>query len=302
MKRLLQIQRTLARSQVCQFSSVAQGSKFSTTFKQYLTLPEGQVGSWFHDVPLDFDPHTRTVNMVNEIPRWSQAKFEISKQELFNPIMQDCKGGNPRFVKNLFPFHGYIHNYGALPQTWEDPTKFEGKFAGDNDPLDICEIGSQVLETGSIKRVKLLGSLALIDDNELDWKVIAIDCQDPLASKVNNLSDVESYFPHLLYSTREWFRNYKIPDGKPANQFAFNEQYKDVDDTLNIVLQCHDSWKQLISGQAKGDNLPNTFSVYEKNHFPGPNNDESFYIPIEHNDKREPDSKMTQETNKWYYL
>jgi inorganic pyrophosphatase len=38
-----------------------------------------------------------------------------------SPIRQDEKEGVPRFVNNIFPHHGYIWNYGALPQTWEDP-------------------------------------------------------------------------------------------------------------------------------------------------------------------------------------
>jgi inorganic pyrophosphatase len=42
-----------------------------------------------------------------------------------NPIKQDVKNGKLRFVNNIFPHHGYIWNYGALPQTWEDPAHVE---------------------------------------------------------------------------------------------------------------------------------------------------------------------------------
>jgi hypothetical protein len=54
--------------------------------------------------------------MIVEIPRWTNAKLEISKDEEFNPIKQDVKKGKLRFVRNCFPHHGYIWNYGALPQ------------------------------------------------------------------------------------------------------------------------------------------------------------------------------------------
>ncbi len=30
----------------------------------------------------------------------------------------------------------------------------------------------------------------------------------------------------FLAQVRVWFRDYKIPDGKPANEFAFNDQYQ----------------------------------------------------------------------------
>jgi len=40
-------------------------------------------------------------------------------------------------------------------------------------------------------QVKPLGVLAMIDDGELDWKIIAIDVNDPKASSVNDIEDVE---------------------------------------------------------------------------------------------------------------
>ena len=35
-----------------------------------------------------------------------------------NPIKQDVKKGKMRFVKNSFPYKGYIWNYGAIPQVY----------------------------------------------------------------------------------------------------------------------------------------------------------------------------------------
>ena len=88
-----------------------------------------------------------------------------------NPIAQDVKKGKLR------DYHGPIFwNYGMLPQTWEDPnvTHPETKCNGDNDPVDVVEIGSEALEQGAIEPVKVLGALAMIDDGELDWKIIGI--------------------------------------------------------------------------------------------------------------------------------
>ena len=62
---------------------------------------------------------------------------------------------------------------------------------GDNDPVDVVEIGSATLPTGSVATVKPLAVLAMIDDGELDWKVIAIKSDDPKASSVNDVEDVE---------------------------------------------------------------------------------------------------------------
>jgi len=156
------------------------------------TEKDGKVVSPFHDIPLFANEERTVLNMVVEIPRWSNAKLEISKEEDFNPILQDTKKGKLRFVRNCFPHKGYIWNYGAFPQTWEDPNEMhpETKANGDNDPVDVCEIGEAVGYTGQVKQVKVLGIMALLDEGETDWKVIVIDVTDPLASKLN---DIVSY-------------------------------------------------------------------------------------------------------------
>lgn len=69
-----------------------------------------------HDIPLHADESKKVFHMVVEIPRWTNAKMEICLKETLNPIKQDVKKGNIRFVANCFPHHGYIWNYGAFPQ------------------------------------------------------------------------------------------------------------------------------------------------------------------------------------------
>ncbi len=235
---------------------INQGTKFTPDYTNYATTPNGKIVSYFHDIALNLNKETREANMVVEIPRWTNAKFEINTKTPGNPIVQDIKKGRVRFVKNLFPHHGYIHNYGAFPQTWEDPTtKHHGLF-GDNDPLDVCEIGSKILSTGDVKRVKILGSIALIDDGELDWKVIVINVHDPLFKEVNDINDLDEKCPGLLDTTRQWFRDYKLADGKPQNDFAFNGEYKNANETIDIIEQCHKSWQQLINGETKTDKTP----------------------------------------------
>ena len=61
-------------------------------------------------------------------------------------LFQDVKKGKLRFVANCFPHKGYIWNYGAVPQTWEDPDHIDGdtQCKGDGDPVDVCEVGSKI--------------------------------------------------------------------------------------------------------------------------------------------------------------
>lgn len=125
-----------------------------------------------------------------------------------NPIKQDIKKGKLRYVANCFPHHGYIWNYGALPQTWENPEHLDPSTGckGDNDPIDVLEIGQRVANRGDVVQVKILGTVALIDEGETDWKVITIDVTDPSADQLNDIGDVEKLFPGLLKATIEWFK------------------------------------------------------------------------------------------------
>ena len=40
---------------------------------------------------------------------------------------------------------------------------------------------------GEVKRVKILGALALLDEGETDWKIITIDHEDPLFDQLNGI-------------------------------------------------------------------------------------------------------------------
>lgn len=182
---------------------------------------------------------------------------KISLGEPLNPIKQDEKKGKLRFVANCFPHHGYIWNYGALPQTWENPEHLDAATGckGDNDPIDALEIGSRVAQRGDVVQVKILGTLALIDEGETDWKVITIDVTDPLAEQLNDIADVEKLLPGLLKATVEWFKIYKIPDGKPENQFAFNGEAKNAAFATNIVQETHGFWRALILQEVRSDKI-----------------------------------------------
>jgi len=140
------------------------GCLYSKDYALYFKNSSGEIISPFHDIPLR--PNGKNIyNMIVEAPRWSNAKMEINTSEKMNPIMQDIKNGDIRFVANCFPHNGYLWNYGALPQTWEDPNYYDQQTQakGDSDPIDICEIGSEIHSTGSVIQVKLLGVLALVD-------------------------------------------------------------------------------------------------------------------------------------------
>merc|ERR1712212_562376 len=50
-----------------------------------------------------------------------------------------------------------------------------------------------------------------------------------------------------LMATVEWFKLYKVPDGKPENQFAFNGEAKNREFAHKVILSTHDEWRILVS-------------------------------------------------------
>lgn len=86
-----------------------------------------------------------------------------------------------------------------------------------------------------------------MDEGETDWKLVTIAIDDPLASQLNDITDVEKLQPGLLAATHEWFKVYKIPAGKPANEFAFNGEFKDKAFAFKVIEETHGFWKKLIA-------------------------------------------------------
>uniref|UniRef100_A0A8C5HZ39 inorganic diphosphatase n=1 Tax=Gouania willdenowi TaxID=441366 RepID=A0A8C5HZ39_GOUWI len=251
------------------------GKPNTQDYRVFFKNSEGKYISPFHDIPIYANEAQNIFHAVVEVPRWTNAKMEIATKDALNPLKQDVKKGNLRYVANVFPHRGYIWNYGAIPQvcyitsqinhilyvsmrliicdlsrqTWEDPNHKDSDTGccGDNDPIDICDIGNKVCSRGEVIKVKVLGTLALIDEGETDWKVIVINAEDPEAGDFNDIDDVRRIKPGYLEATVDWFKTYKVPDGKPENQFGFNGEFKDRDFAIKTVKSTHEFWKALVS-------------------------------------------------------
>jgi len=211
-------------------------------FRTFLAK-DGLLISPFHDIPLWVDKEKGIANMVVEIPRGTQPKLEISRNEPLNPIKQDEKKGKLRLVAMPYPF-----NYGAFPQTWEYPMHKDADtgFNGDNDPIDVCEIGGKIFKTGDIVHVKILGTYAMIDEGETDWKIIVIDVNDPDAAKYSGHGDLPKELTDRVFT---FLRDYKIPDGNPPNNFGFESRLCDRALAIKKVEETNEFWSQLISGK-----------------------------------------------------
>ncbi|XP_044285009.1 inorganic pyrophosphatase 2, mitochondrial isoform X3 [Varanus komodoensis] len=233
------------------YATEPRGQLHTPDYRLYFKDAKGKYISPFHDIPLLAEPdedkeipakkskingNELVFNMVVEVPRWTNAKMEIATKEPLNPIKQDVKEGKLRYVANIFPHKGYIWNYGAFPQTWEDPSHKDDSTGccGDNDPIDVCEIGSQVRSLGDIVKVKVLGVLGLIDEGETDWKVIAISLDDPDSQKMHASTSwwvpaptaAMKRMPKLLCSVlRHLWKNVRFPKKLISGIFLANDHW-----------------------------------------------------------------------------
>jgi inorganic pyrophosphatase len=178
--------------------------------------------------------------------------MEIQKDEELNPIRQDTTKttNTPRFFKyrdGKLPF-----NYGCIPRTWESPNwKHEelGCF-GDDDPLDVVELSASALPVASIHAIRLLGIIALIDQGELDWKVLAIRCDlDEDGKQMHDEEQDEHILRSRVPGVLDWFRNYKIAEGKSENTFGFNETILDASFAARVVQETHEMWSKQFNSK-----------------------------------------------------
>ena len=83
----------------------------------------------------------------------------------------------------------------------------------------------------------VLGCLGLIDQGEIDWKVLGLQVDEAKDLGVETMEDFEKLNPGRVSEIREWFRMYKTLDGKPENEFLENGRLYTAQETLEIVLE-----------------------------------------------------------------
>lgn len=226
------------------FTTTSEGTVGTLEYRISTLDADGNTISPWHDIAL----YTKdgNVNFYCEIPLNTTAKYETQTEEPGNRIAQDEKNGKPRD----YPYP-ILWNYGMLPQTWEDPDNISeelGGVGGDNDPTDVVEIGGSACTSGQVYEVKPICAFAMIDDGEVDWKVIVISSDLPEASRISTAADVDNEFPGELQRIYEWFRDYKIPAGDPPAEFGYNATCVDGDIFAAALEQSQKNYQNLISG------------------------------------------------------
>lgn len=206
--------------------------------------------------PIKQDTVKNKLRFVAERKNRPTKKQNSKIYAIYKKIWKDKEGYN-------------LFSYGAIPQTYENPKlnleeykeeyfykdllKIDDetikdslinpkKIYGDGDPLDIFLIHSDKTQfkTGSFIQVEVLGIIPMIDDGEIDWKVMAKLPTDP----ANYQGNIKNYI--------NWFKYYK---GKYTNNkfnrqniiFGNNETLMTKDVAKIIIQKCNEQYNEVYS-------------------------------------------------------
>ena len=133
----------------------------------------------------------RQINVVIEIPKGSNIKYEIDKDS--GILFVDRK---------LFTAMFYPCNYGFIPSTLE----------GDGDPVDVLVIGEFAVVPLSIVRAIPVGVLLTEDEEGQDSKIIAIPISK-IDSSFSSINDVDDIPETLKKQIEHFFAHYKELEG-----------------------------------------------------------------------------------------
>ena len=89
---------------------------------------------------------------------------------------------------------------------------------------------------------------------QLDWKVIAIAGSDEHAKDINDVGDIEKYYPGTVSGIREWFRWYKTPGGALAAPPAQNPPWGGREDGWKA--SCTSSRTHVLASPSLGCRTP----------------------------------------------
>lgn len=148
----------------------------------------------------------RGINVVIEIPAGTNRKIEYHKDS--RQFKTDQRDGKDRII-DFLPYPG---NYGFVPSTLMG--KAEG---GDGDALDVLLL-AEALPTGSLVEAIPIGALNLMDEGELDTKIIAIPVDTSLQIiRPSGYQDFSIRYDGAKHIIESWFLYY---DGLGQTTFA----------------------------------------------------------------------------------
>ena len=163
---------------------------------------------WHDIVPRCITPERFTA--VIEIPAGSKKKYELDKRT-----------GLLRLDRILYTSTHYPANYGFIPRTYAD----------DGDPLDVLVLCSETLDPLIEVDCYPIGVMRMMDEDEIDDKIIAIPCEDPTW---NFYTDISQLPPHYGNEITHFFEVYKGLEHKHTT----TSDVLDREGAVGVIADC----------------------------------------------------------------
>lgn len=143
---------------------------------------------------LDSFEGNNNLKAVIEIPVGTNDKIEFRPER--NAFEIDSINGQARIIK----FLPYPVNYGFIPST---------KTSKENsDPLDIL-VFAKPLKTGQVLTVRPIGIMKMMDDGEIDDKILSVPINTTYQIiDIQNFEDLSLHHPKIRDIITDWFLNY----------------------------------------------------------------------------------------------
>lgn len=225
----------------------------------YSTPVDSEASPWHHvDLKVRdwLDHETGDLRYINEMPRGCLQKFEVQTRLEKNVIREDAKGSKKlQAFGRALPF-----SYGCFPQTFRDARERDEVYdaPGDDDPLDVINLGAEASCVGQIVRCRPLGAVCLIDQGQADWKILVVstELQGPLAA-ARSIEDVERLWPGRVAKVLQWLDEFK--QYSSGGQAKLHFEIHDAAKARALIEKDHQAWKRLVAeaqsggqGQARG--------------------------------------------------
>jgi inorganic pyrophosphatase len=152
---------------------------------------------------------------VIEISKGSKKKYEMDKET--GLIILD---------RILYTSTHYPANYGFIPRT----------FSEDGDPLDVLVLCSESLEPMTLVQCYPIGMFKMIDNDEVDEKIIAIPFKDP---SLNGYRDIHFLPTHIFQEISHFFEVYKSLEHKITSVQEVMGR-KAAIETIVKALECYE--------------------------------------------------------------
>ncbi|MGK7345968.1 MAG: inorganic diphosphatase [Candidatus Nitrospinota bacterium M3_3B_026] len=166
------------------------------------------------------------IEVGDKAPGYVKAYIEIERNSRLK-LELDKETGLLKVDRVLHGAVHYPHSYGFIPRT----------YCEDKDPIDIFVLCSETIPSGTIVEGRVIGMMRMLDQGELDDKVIAVADKDPAYTEIFNISQLPAYQRHEL---KKFFEEYKTLEKKEVTV----KDFLNHDEAAKAVRQALDMYER----------------------------------------------------------